>query len=83
MVRLTNMRLGVVVLVAFLAYKGGEVGASEISESEVKEKDALLDDDKVEKESRDESDEGDKESRDMLSDIESEGVVDRGGISRR
>ena len=77
MVRLTNMRLGIVVLVAFLAYKGGEVGASEISESEVKEKDALLEDDKVEEESRDESNEGDKESRNMLSDIESEVEVEK------
>ena len=76
MVRLTNMRLGVVVLVAFLSYKGGEVGASETSEGEVKEKVNLLEDDKVEEESRDESDEGVKESRDMLSDIDSEGVVD-------
>ena len=76
MVRLTNMRLGIVVLVAFLSYKGGEVGASEISKSEVKEKENLFEVDKVEEESRDESDEGDKERRDMLSDIESEGVVD-------
>ena len=70
------MRLGVVVLVAFLSYKGGEVGASETSEGEVKEKVNLLEDDKVEEESRDESNKGDMESRDMLSDIESEGKVD-------
>ena len=76
MVRLSNMRLGIVVLVAFLFYKGGEGGASEISESEVKEKENLLEDDKVEEESRDESDEGDKESRDMLSDRDNEGDVD-------
>ena len=70
------MRLGVVVLVAFLSYKGGEVGASEISKSEVKEKENLFEVDKVEEKSRDESNEGDIESRDMLSDIDSEGVVD-------
>ena len=70
------MRLGIVVLVAFLYYKGGEVGASETSEGEVKEKENLWEHDKVEEESRDQSNEGVKESRDMLSDIESEDEVD-------
>ena len=70
------MRLGIVVLVVFLSYKGGEVGASETSESEVKEKENLWEGDKVEEESRDASNEGDMESKDMLSDIDSESEVD-------